>query len=195
MTELAVAMARAAEWASFTGARKICWRQRELRTTGARSITKIRIFDYDATVVKKLDEAAPVTLCEKLSWAEPALGESLVEGHDACPPGAKGSPPAAPRPARALSVAAGESHWQWTETRVDPSPMNDKGPQDCAQPMAGLQLRRHAVCPESCSYDKLCPMPEAVERWIDINTQAVHGGDKNDPSARNVAIFAGTRWI
>src|SRR5439155_22911043 len=139
-----------------------------------------QVFDYDATVVKKLEDAGAV-LCAKLSLGELAMGDIWFAGETRCPwderQGSSGSSagPAAAVAAGCVAFAIGS---ETLGSIISPCMTNG---------VVGLRptygrVSRYGAMPLAPTMDKLGPITRGVEDAAMV-LSAIHGPDDLDPAA------------
>jgi Asp-tRNA(Asn)/Glu-tRNA(Gln) amidotransferase A subunit family amidase len=141
---------------------------------------KDQVFDYDATVVKKLEDAGAV-LCAKLSLGELAMGDVWFGGQTKCPwDETKGSSGSSAGPAACVAAGCvGFSIGSETMGSIV-SPCITNG-------VVGLRptygrVSRYGAMPLSPTMDKLGPITRSVEDAAMV-LAAIHGPDDLDPTA------------
>src|SRR5205823_6120184 len=142
-----------------------------------------QIFDYDATVVRKLDEAGAV-LCAKLSLGELAMGDVWWKGMTRSPwnpkRGSSGSS-AGPCAAVAGGLVAFAIGSETMGSIVSPCLTNGT---TGLRPTYG-RVSRYGAMPLSRTMDKLGPIARGVEDCA-IVLAAIAGSDRLDPTASEI---------
>lgn len=152
-------------------------------TTWGASPYKDQIFDEDATVVRKLEEAGAV-LCAKLSLGELCMGDVWFNGLTRCPWDPKnGSSGSSAGPC--ASVAAGLVGFSIGSETLGSiiSPCMTNGTTGL-RPTYG-RVSRFGAMPLSRTMDKLGPIARGVEDCAMI-LSAIHGADEKDATAAAV---------
>ena len=145
-------------------------------------------FDYDATVIEKLDQAGAV-LCAKLSLGELAMGDVWFGGQTRSPwnpkegSGGSSAGPAAAVASGCLPFAIGS---ETLGSIISPCMTNG---------LSGLRptygrVSRYGAMPLSRTMDKLGPLARSVEDLAMV-LSAIHGPDDRDPTAARDVPF---RW-
>jgi Asp-tRNA(Asn)/Glu-tRNA(Gln) amidotransferase A subunit family amidase len=146
-----------------------------------------QVFDYDATVVKKLDEAGAI-LCAKLSMGELAMGDIWFKGLTRSPwkpsEGSGGSS-AGPGAAVAAGLVAFAIGTETMGSILNPCMINGV---TGLRPTYG-RVSRYGAMPLARTMDKIGPMTRGVEDCA-LVLAAIAGADANDPTAANVPF----RW-
>ncbi len=152
---------------------------KSVRTTWGAKPFESQIFDYDATVVRKLDAAGAVLMC-KLTTGELALGDLWFGGRTRNPwdprQGSSGSS-AGPGSATAAGLLAFAIGSETLGSIVSPSVVNGV---TGLRPTFG-RVSRHGAMPLSWTMDKLGPMCRGVEDCAVI-LRAIMGPDGHDPT-------------
>ncbi len=149
-------------------------------TTFGVKIFEDQIFDYDATVIERL-EAAGAVLCAKLSLGELAMGDVWFGGRTNCPwnesEGSSGSSagPCATVAAGCVAFAIGS---ETMGSIISPCLTNGT---TGLRPTYG-RVSRYGAMALSRTMDKLGPITRSVEDCAMI-LSAIHGPDDRDPTA------------
>lgn len=152
-------------------------------TTWGVSPFKDRVFDYDATVIQRLDSACAVLLA-KLSLGELAMGDVWFGGKTRNPwkpaDGSSGSS-AGPGAATAAGLVGFSIGSETLGSIVSPCVENA---------VTGLRptwgrVSRYGAMPLTWTLDKLGPMCRSVEDCA-LVLHAIHGADSFDPTAADV---------
>jgi Asp-tRNA(Asn)/Glu-tRNA(Gln) amidotransferase A subunit family amidase len=152
----------------------------EIPTTWGVRPFENRVFDFDATVIKRL-EAAGAVLCAKLSLGELAMGDVWFGGQTRTPwDPSKGSSGSSAGPAAAVAggLVAFAIGSETMGSIVSPCMTNG---------VVGLRptygrVSRYGAMPLSRTMDKLGPMARGVEDCAMV-LAAIEGPDDLDPSA------------
>jgi Asp-tRNA(Asn)/Glu-tRNA(Gln) amidotransferase A subunit family amidase len=159
---------------------------KDVPTTWGAAPYRDQVFDYNATVVRKLDEAGAV-LCAKLSLGELAMGDIWFAGKTRSPwkpsEGSSGSSagPAAAVAAGLVPFAIGS---ETMGSIVSPCLVNAV---TGLRPTYG-RVSRYGAMPLSRTMDKLGPIARCVEDCA-IVLSAIHGRDDLDPTAADVPFI------
>lgn len=152
-------------------------------TTWGVEVFKGRVFDYDATVVRRLEQAGAVLLA-KLSLGELAMGDVWFNGRTLNPWNPKtGSNGSSAGPAAATCAGlVGFSIGSETMGSIV-SPCMQTGVTGL-RPTYG-RVSRYGAMPLARSLDKIGPMTRTVEDCA-LVLSAIHGPDGLDPTCSNV---------
>ena len=167
------------------GAQKICSRSKAIPPPGVLAASSIRSFDYDATVVKRLDAAGAV-LVAKLSLGALAMGDQWFGGRTLNPwnrrQGSSGSSagPACATAAGCVAFSIG------SETLGSISSPSTRCGVTGLRPTFGFVPRTGAMA-LSWTMDKLGPICRSVEDCA-LVMNSIYGPDGKDLSVRDAAF-------
>ncbi|MEM9942951.1 MAG: amidase [Planctomycetota bacterium] len=157
----------------------------DVPTTWGIPYHKEQVFDYNATVAERLEQAGAV-LCAKLSLGALAMGDQWFEGMTRNPwnpvQGSSGSSAGS-----ASSVVAGlVAFTLGSETLGSILSPSIRCGASSLRPTFG-RVSRDGCMPLSWSMDKIGPICRSIEDCA-LVFDAIHGADGKDPTARNFAF-------